>query len=135
MSAVSEKVTLAQFRSTYADCKPYYELLDGQPLQKALPTQLHAILQGVLYLVLRELGFRSMTELTLAISETWEPTPDVCGLLERHDGKPYPTKPVAVVIEVLSPRDPFNRVTEKCRRYCEWGVADILVFDPVGRQA
>jgi Uma2 family endonuclease len=135
MSAVTEKATLEQFRTAYAECKPYYELLNGEAVQKALPANLHAALQGVLYLVLRELGFRSRTELTLAISESWEPTPDVCGLLEPDSGEPYPTKPVAVAIEVLSPRDPFTRVIQKCRKYAEWGIADILVFDPSGREA
>ena len=135
MSAVSEKVSLGQFLTAYAECKPYYELLNGEAVQKALPTKLHAILQGVLYIMLRELGFRSMTELTLAISETWEPTPDVCGLLGPDDGEPYPVKPIAVVIEVLSPRDPFTRVIQKCRRYSAWGVPDVLVFDPIGREA
>lgn len=128
-------VTLERFRAAYAECKPYYELLNGEAVQKALPTKLHAILQGVLYMVLRELGFRSMTELTLAMSETWEPTPDVCGLLGLDDGAPYPVKPIAVVIEVLSSRDPFTRIIQKCRRYSAWGVPDVLVFDPIGREA
>jgi hypothetical protein len=91
MSAVSAKVSLSQFRAAYGDCKPYYELLNGEPVQKTLPTKIHAILQGILYLVLRDLGFQSMTELTLAISETWEPTPDDRGLLGPDDGEPYPT--------------------------------------------
>jgi len=76
-----------------------------------------------------------MTELTLAISETWEPTPDVCGMLGPDDGEPYPTKPIAVVIEILSPRDSFTRVIQKCRKYSSWGVPDILVFDPIGCEA
>ena len=49
MSAVTDKVTLEQFRAAYAEYKPYYELLNGEAVQKALPTKLHAILQGVLY--------------------------------------------------------------------------------------
>ena len=135
MRAASDKITLEQFQAAYAEFKPYYELLDGEAVQKTLPAKLHAILQGVLYIVLRELGFQSMTELTLAISETWEPTPDVCGLLGPDDGEPYPTKPIPVVIEVLSPRDPFTRVIQKCRKYSAWGIPDILVFDPIGREA
>jgi Uma2 family endonuclease len=132
---VAAKVTLEHFREAYAECKPYFELLNGEPVQKALPTKLHATLQGILYTLLRELGFQSMTELTLAISDTWEPTPDVCGLLGTDDDEPYPTKPIPVVIEILSPRDPFTRVIQKCRKYTEWGIPDILVFDPVGREA
>jgi Uma2 family endonuclease len=135
MNAVADKLTVEQFRATYADCKPYYELLDGEAVQKALPTEPHSILQTVLSFVLKEIGFRPRTELTLPISETWEPIPDVSGLLAPLGGKPYPTSPVPVVVEILSPGDPFTRVIQKCRRYAEWGIPDILVFDPNGREA
>jgi Uma2 family endonuclease len=135
MNVVAERLTLEQFSAKYAECKPYYELLDGEPVQKALPTDLHSILQTVLAFLLKELGFRPRTELTLAISESWEPTPDVCGLLVGLKNQPYPTKPVPVVIEVLSPDDRFTRVIQKCRSYAQWGIPDILVFDPIGREA
>jgi Uma2 family endonuclease len=70
----------------------------------------------------------------LTIGESWAPTPDVCGIVGPGED-PYPTHAVAVVIEVLSPDDRFIRVFEKCRKYAEWGVMDILVFDPAGREA
>jgi Uma2 family endonuclease len=135
MSAVADKLNLDQFRAKYADCKPYFELLDGEAVQKALPTDLHSILQTVLAFLLKELGFRPRTELTLSISDSWEPTPDICGLLVGLKNQPYPTEPIPVVIEVLSPEDRFTRVIQKCRRYAQWGIPDILVFDPVGREA
>jgi Uma2 family endonuclease len=136
MSAiVATKLTLQQFRTTYAECKPYYELLDGEAVQKSVPTKLHSYLQLVLCLLLKELGFKAGAELTLAISETWRPTPDVCGILGLADKEPYPTSPVSVAIEILSPDDRFTRVIQKCRRYSQWGVPDILVFDPIGREA
>jgi hypothetical protein len=100
MSAVADKspsqIPLELFRAKYADCKPYYELLNGEAVQKAMPTDLHSTLQGVLYTVLKELGFKAKTELTLPISDIWEPVPDVCGLLAPLGGEPYPISPVAV---------------------------------------
>ncbi len=130
MSAVAEKLTSAKFRAMYAQRKPHYELLGGEAVQKALPTRLHSILQLVLCLMLKELGFKSRPELTLAIDESWEPTPDVCGIIGPEEDT-YPTRAVAVAIEVLSPDDRFTRVIQKCRKYAEWGVPDILVFDPM----
>jgi Uma2 family endonuclease len=41
---------------------------------------------------------------------------------------------VAVAIEVLSPDDRFTRVIQKCRKYAEWGIQNILVFDPANRK-
>ena len=132
MSVAIEKLTRDAFREIYAQRKPYYELLDGAAVQKSLPTRLHSILQFVLLGLLKELGFKSRPELTLAIDETWEPTPDVCGVLGVEED-PYPTHAIAVAIEVLSPDDRFTRVIQKCRKYAEWGIQDILVYDPVGR--
>jgi Uma2 family endonuclease len=134
MSVIAEKLTPDLFREMYARRKPYFELLDGQAVQKALPTKLHSILQFVLALMLKELGFKSRPELTLAIDESWEPIPDVCGLLGTEED-PYPTRAIAVAMEVLSPEDRFTRVIQKCRKYAEWGIKDILVFDPAGRDA
>lgn len=73
MRALAEKLTQARFRELYARKKPYFELLDGEAVQKALPTKLHSILQFVLTVMLKDLGFKSRPELTLAIDESWEP--------------------------------------------------------------
>ena len=131
MSVAAGKLTRDVFREVYALQKPHYELLDGAAVQKST-TRLHSILQFVLAVMLKELGFKSRPELTLAIDETWEPTPDVCGVLGPEED-PYPTHAVAVAVEVLSPDDRFTRVIQKCRKYAEWGIQDILVYDPVGR--
>ena len=133
MSAVAEKLSVERFRELYAQRKPYFELLDGEAVQKAVPTKLHSIMEYILGLMLRDLGFKPRPELTLAIDQSWQPTPDVCGVLGPEED-PYPTHPIAVAIEVLSPDDRFTRVIKKCRKYAEWGVQDILVFDPVGRE-
>jgi len=77
----------------------------------------------------------SYTELTLEIGETWEPVPDVAGTLGPEIEEIYQSQPPAVVIEILSPSDRFTLLDQKCRRYAEWGVADILVFDPAGCRA
>jgi Uma2 family endonuclease len=134
MSLIAEKVTRNLFREMYARRKPYFELLDGEAVQKALPAKLHSVLQFVLAVMLKELGFESRPELTLAIDESWEPTPDVCGIVGTEED-PYPTRAIAVAIEVLSPDDRFTRLIQECRKYAEWGIKDILVFDPVGREA
>jgi len=43
---------------------------------------------------------------------------------------PYPTEPFEVVVEVLSPKDPFARVLRKCHLYQTWGIRQIVVVDP-----
>jgi len=135
MSVLTEKLTRERFRELYADQKPNWELIEGQPEQKALGSRLHSYLQAILCQMLEELGFRSAAELTLAISETWDPVPDVVGLLSPETEEVYQSRPPAVVIEILSPSDRFTLLDQKCRRYADWGVADILVFDPVAERS
>jgi hypothetical protein len=81
MTSLTGKLTREYFREAYADRKPAFELINGYPEQKALGSKRHSILQGILYSILKELGFRAYPELILAISETWEPIPDVVGIL------------------------------------------------------
>jgi len=47
----------------------------------------------------------------------------------------YQSRPVAVAIEILSPSDRFALVDQKCRKYADWGVPDILLFDPINHIA
>ena len=132
MGVAAQKLTSPAFREIYAARKPYFELLDGVAVQKSLPARLHSVVQFILTVMLKELGFKARPELTLAIDETWEPTPDVCGILGPEED-PHPTHAVAVAIEVLSPEDRFTRVLQKCRKYAEWCIEYILVYDPVNR--
>jgi Uma2 family endonuclease len=135
MSVVAEKLTRQRFRELYADRKPNWELIDGAPEQKALPSKRHSYLQWILAVMLDDLGFRTGTELTVEVAETWEPVPDVAGMLGPETNDVYQNSPPAVVIEILSPSDRFTLVDKKCRRYAAWGVPDILVFDPVENRA
>ena len=66
--------------------------------------------------------------------KTWEPVPYLwpAGIARR---RPYPTRPVAVTIEILSPGDPFTRVIRTPVGMLNGGIPDVLVFDPIGREA
>ena len=132
---LQEKLSRERFRELYADRKPAFELIDGSPEQKARGSKKHSVWQWILGVMLGELGFQACPELTLAISETWEPIPDLAGLLAPETDELYQSQPPAVVIEILSPSDRFTLLDEKCRKYSDWGVPDILVFDPVRRRA
>jgi hypothetical protein len=128
-----QKLTREVFRVRYTGEKPEYELIDGQAEQKTGGTEVHSSLQLAAAVILEKLGFRALIELTLPISETWELVPDVVGDLGPPPEGPYPTKAVPAVIEILSPDDPFLKLVHKCRKSAEWGIADILVLDPVER--
>jgi Uma2 family endonuclease len=134
MPAVAErKLSLQEFHDRYAGEKPYFEYWDGEAVQKSMPTRLHALMQEILVRLLRAMGYDPGNEITLKLDSAYEPIPDVIAA-EGQLGDPYPTEPFEVVIEILSPDDPFARVVRKCLLYEKWGIRQVVVVDPKARQ-
>lgn len=133
MPAVAErKLSLQEFHARYAGEKPYFEYWDGEAIQKSMPTRLHALIQEILVRLLRAMGYDPGNEITLRLDPAYEPIPDVIAA-EGRLGDPYPTEPVEIVIEILSPEDSFSRVVRKCRLYEQWGIRQVIVVDPQAR--
>ena len=133
MPAVAErKLSLQDFHARYDGEKPYFEYWDGEAVQKSMPTGLHGLVQKILLQLLDAMGFESGPEVTLKLDPAYEPIPDVIAV-EGQIGDPYPTEPFEVVIEILSPQDPFSRVLRKCGLYEKWGIRQIIVVDPQER--
>jgi Uma2 family endonuclease len=133
MAAAADRLTLADFERQYGDLKPYHEYWFGEAVPKAMPTWLHGLLQLVIGALLKEAGYKAGSEIKLRISPDFEPVPDVIATLGPIE-LPYPTKPIDVVVELLSPEDSFRRVVRKCRMYADWGIPVIAVLDPEGRE-
>lgn len=125
-------LSLEQYRADYAS-ESGYEYWFGEVIRKSMPTWLHAILQALLGDVFYRLGYFSGSELTLRVDPQWEPRPDVVAALELTE--PYPTRPVDIVVEILSPDDTMAFVFKKCRQYVRIGIPQIFVFDPEARDA
>ncbi len=134
MLAAARPLTLEEFRCRYQSEKPYYEYWFGEAVQKAVPTTLHGFLQQILCTFLIMAGYRAAPEIELRIDPNWQPKPDVIASLSPIE-QPYPTKPLDLVAEVLSPDDRMGQVFEKCRQYQRIGVGQIFVFDPEARIA
>lgn len=132
MPAVQEKLTAEQFHSRYDGEKPHWEFWDGEPVQKAMPTWLHSLIQKILLNLLDGLGYESGVEVRLRLDPNYEPVPDVIAVEGAVVGA-YPEQPFAVVVEILSPADSFSRVLRKCRLYERWGIERIAVVDPETR--
>ena len=124
----TDHLTIEEFRTRYAEEKPYYEYWFGEAVQKSVPTWLHGLLQLIVCEFLTRAGYRAGPEVELRIDPDWQPKPDVvAALVVEH---PYPTKPVDVVVEIISPEDRMNRVFEKCHQYVRIGICKIFVMDP-----
>lgn len=131
--ATGTQISLEEFHARYAN-ENGYEYWFGEVVQKGVPTWLHAIFQVLLGEVFYEQGYYTGSELDLRISREFQPRPDIAASLELESGD-YPTKPIDIVAEILSPDDPPERVIAKCQHYQELGIQQIYVFDPIGHTA
>jgi Uma2 family endonuclease len=113
--------------------KPYPEYRDGTISAKAMPTKQHSIIQFALLMLLRAQGSRPWPELTLRLSPTRYLVPDVC--VAGDFPGPYPTEPVELCCEILSPEDRLGAMLAKCEEYHAWGVPFCWVIDPIKRSA
>jgi Uma2 family endonuclease len=113
--------------------KPYREYRDGEVTTKAMPTKLHSLIQGMLFMLLQKQGVVPLPELTVRISPTKYLVPDLV-VADDFPG-PYPTEPVRLCCEILSPEDRLAAALSKCEEYHAWGVPFCWVIDPVKRTA
>ena len=111
--------------------KPNHEYRNGEVCSKAMPTKLHSLIQRALLSLLKNV--RAFPELTLQISPTKYLIPDVA-VADDFPG-PYPTEPVLLCCEILSPEDRLGTMFAKCDEYHAWGVPFCWVIDPVKRTA
>jgi Uma2 family endonuclease len=84
-------------------------------------------------MLLRSKGVQPLPELTLRLSPTKYLMPDVC--VAGDFPGPYPTEPVLLCCEILSPEDRLGTMLGKCEEYHAWGVPFCWIVDPVKRTA
>ena len=113
--------------------KPYCEYREGVLYPKAMPTTLHGVLQIMLGAMLAKLGLDAASEVILRMSRTKYLVPDIVAALELQ--VPYPSEPVLLCCEILSPDDRLGTILAKCDEYHAWGVPFCWVIDPVKRTA
>jgi Uma2 family endonuclease len=113
--------------------KPNSEYRNGVLFTKALPTKFHSIIQYALLVLLRAQGASALPELTVRVSDTKYLVPDVA--LAGDFLGPYPTEPVSLCCEILSPEDRLGALLGKCEEYHAWGVPYCWLIDPVKRTA
>jgi Uma2 family endonuclease len=108
--------------------KPYCEYVDGVLYPKALATTLHARVQFLLQVLLDRQGVEALAEVHVRLSSARYLIPDVIAAPEIQS--PYPTEPVVLCVEVLSPEDRVGAMLAKCEQYHAWGVPFCWVIDP-----
>lgn len=113
--------------------KPNCEYRDGSLYPKPMPTTFHGLLEFMLVAMLCKVGLQAAPEVTVRMSPTKYLVPDVIAAAVLQS--PYPTEPVLLCCEILSPEDRMGTVFAKCDEYHAWGVPFCWVIDPLKRTA
>ena len=119
------------------EVKPYLEFIDGEVVQKSMPTSRHrkAVyeIDGRFWRYSQEYGGEGGPEGRVRLSSGFYVLPDTAywaaGRPAGDDSIP------SVAIEVLSPDDSRSDARKKCRWYIESGVVTAWLIDPVRRTA
>ena len=117
-----------------------FECIDGQLIERPLPTVRHSSLQRDLSLLIHPLakqrGMDSGPELSVdktpGSGSDWM-TPDYAvsmpgGYHQNQNGHALP--PVYLLIEVLSPGQGLPEMERKGQRYLDWGALHVWIIDP-----
>jgi Uma2 family endonuclease len=113
--------------------KPNSEYIDGVLYPKPMPTIPHARIQKRTMWSLERQGMEALPEVTVRLSATRFLVPDVVAA-PRLQGS-YPTEPVVLCVEILSPEDRVGAMLAKCEQYHAWGVPFCWVIDPEKQSA
>jgi Uma2 family endonuclease len=115
--------------------KPACDYLDGVLRQKPLPTWKHGLLQGHLMQLNVGFPFETASEVTVRQRPGKYVVPDVIVQSRGRIQSPYPTEPVHLCIEILSPDDRMSEVLGKSEEYHCWGVPTVWIADPETERA
>jgi Uma2 family endonuclease len=128
--------------------KPAIEWINGRPVQKLMPTDLHGILQLAFAKVIEAWAQRYESKSGKVITEwrfiippnsykTESLVPDVADLSTYFDlpesDRTYPRIPPDIAVEILSPGDDASEVDSRRKFFLWWGVRLILIADPEQR--
>lgn len=134
MASASTLVSAEEFLAT--TYKPACEYRDGVLQQKSIPTRKHSLLQFRIAQLILELfpEFEPAPELTVQIGNGRFLVPDVAVQNRNNIQDPYPTEPIHLCIEILSPTDRMSDTLAKCEEYHAWGVETAWIADPEERR-
>ena len=113
------------------------EYVDGEVVERRMPTYLHSKVQGLLFVLFWTLGKRypifPAPELRLAIDPKHRyRIPDVAVFAGQEPTEPVPSTPPLVAIEIVSPDDRLTETLKKFGEYRDWGIENIWLIDPMG---
>lgn len=116
------------------DDRPAPDYVDGEVVERALPTPIHSQVQALLILLLSPLmsrfGLFLRPEIRVQIGANRFRVIDFAVFQGARPEGRYATAPALVAIEIVSPEDRYSELTERLEDYQRWGVPHVWLVDP-----
>ena len=114
--------------------RPEPDYVDGEVVERALPTPIHSRIQALLIMLFAPLVSRFRLALQPELRMRVDPRRfRVVDLAVYRDVRPegrYATIPPSIAIEIVSPDDRYSNLTHRFEDYRRWGVAHVWLVDP-----
>jgi Uma2 family endonuclease len=135
MAPVANLVSVEEYLAT--NYEPSCEYEDGVLFPKPMPTYDHADILNEIILFLHKNypHLKALQDLYVRIRENKYLIPDLAVFPKDSAQRPYPTKPIPLCVEVLSPGQGVGELLAKCEQYHRWGVPTTWVIDPASQRA
>lgn len=119
-------LTVEQYLNTHFEYEP--EFVEGEIIERSMPTTMHALLTVLLAVRLQEAGC-CLAAARLRLAEKVIRIPDLC-VYHQFPKEKLPTSPPFITVEIVSPDDRHERLLKKLEQYRAWGVKNIWVVEP-----
>jgi len=114
--------------------RPEPDYVDGEVVERAMPTIIHGRIQALLAALFVALSRRipviTMTELRVQIEPRHFRVIDVAVYRDSAPEGRFATIPAMVAIEIVSPDDRYSELTQRLEDYRRWGVPHVWLVDP-----
>ncbi len=128
------QIGVEEYLDLVFDDRPEPDYVDGEVVERALPTPTHSqiqVLLGILFApLLNRVRLILMSELRVQIQPRRFRVIDFAVYLDARPEGRYATTPAFVAIEIISPDDRYGRLTHRLEDYRRWGVPHVWLVDP-----
>lgn len=136
MEAVLAKTQIGveEYLDLAFDDRPEPDYVDGDVVERALPTPIHSQIQGLLILLFAPLLTRYrlvlLPELRVRVEGRRFRVVDLAIYRDARPKGRYGSSPAFLVIEIISPDDRYGNLTQRLEDYRCWGVPHVWLIDP-----
>jgi Uma2 family endonuclease len=128
------QISVEEYLALVFPDRPEPDYVHGEVVERALPTPIHALIQGRLISAMTPVSERAslflLPELRVRIDSDLFRVVDIAVYRDRLPVGRYGTEPAFIAIEIVSSDDTYGNLTQRLEDYRHWGVPHVWLVDP-----